>query len=170
MGNDRPLVVFVGPPAAGKSRVGRRVAKMLDAPFIDTDSVISKEHGPIPEIFEEHGEAYFRDLERVAIINALTQSAVVALGGGAVVDPDTRKDLGDQRVVLVTISADKVAPRLNPDKRPLLTGGLESWKALVEQRQPWYEEVADVVFDTSSEPLDHIALQVVQWVEQELGT
>lgn len=163
----RPLVVLVGPPAAGKSRVGKRVAKMLDAPFIDTDSVISAEHGAISDIFHEHGEPYFRSLERQAVKDALGQPAVVALGGGAVVDPDTRADLAKQRVVLVTISADKVAPRLNPAKRPLLGDGLESWKALVEQREPWYQEVSDVSFDTSLEPLDHVAEQIVHWIEQD---
>lgn len=169
MAEHRPLVVLVGPPAAGKSRVGKRIAKMLDAPFVDTDSVISSEHGPIPDIFHEHGEPYFRVLERAAVKEALTQPAVVALGGGAVIDADTRADLATQRVVLLTISAEKVASRLNPAKRPLLGDGLESWKALVEQRAPWYQEVSDIEFDTSREPLDHVAQQIVQWVEQERG-
>ncbi len=167
MAIEHPLVVFVGPPAAGKSRLGKRVAKMLDVAFVDTDSVIIDQHGPISDIFEQHGEEYFRELERHAVIDALTKPAVVALGGGAVINPNTRSDLAAQRVALVTISADKVASRLNPGKRPLLTDGLESWKALVEQRQPWYDEVADVVFDTSIEPMDHIAQQIVQWIERE---
>ncbi|MDO8338165.1 MAG: shikimate kinase, partial [Microcella sp.] len=83
-----PVVVLIGPPAAGKSRVGKRVARILDLPVIDTDKVIAAEHGPIPEIFAAHGEPHFRALERAAVVDALRERAVVSLGGGAVLDAD----------------------------------------------------------------------------------
>jgi shikimate kinase len=165
MTKDHPVVVLVGPPAAGKSRIGKRVAKMMGVPFVDTDSMIVSQHGPIVEIFEQHGEPYFRELERGAVIEALGTSAVVALGGGAIIDPDTRADLKDQLVVLVTISEEAVSTRLGTAKRPLLKDGLESWTQLVASRTPWYEEVATVTFDTSHQSIDHVAQQVALWLE-----
>jgi shikimate kinase len=167
MGASRPSVVLVGPPAAGKSRVGKRVARILGVPFLDTDSTIVAVHGPIVDIFEAHGEPHFRALERHAVIEALRQPGVVALGGGAVINADTRADLSQHRVVLVTISENAVADRLGTGKRPLVKDGLESWKKLVEPRWPWYHEVSDISFDTSVQSLDHIAEQIAQWIERE---
>jgi shikimate kinase len=165
MSGVKPLVVLVGPPAAGKSRVGKRVAKILDVPFIDTDTLITRAHGPIMDIFEEHGEEYFRALEREAIVEALAQSAVVALGGGAVVNEQTRQDLVGHSVALITISEDAVAGRLNTSKRPLLQDGLASWKMLADARSSFYDEVSSVVFDTSHQSIDHVAEQVAAWIE-----
>jgi shikimate kinase len=165
MQDTRPVVVLVGPPAAGKSRIGKRVAKIMGVPFLDTDSMVVAEHGPIVDIFDTHGEAHFRALERDAVLKALGHNAVVALGGGAIIDPDTRSDLKSLLVVLVTISEDAVSHRLGTGKRPLLTNGLESWKNLVSARAPWYEEVATVTFDTSHQSIDHVAEQVALWLE-----
>lgn len=162
-----PLVVLVGPPAAGKTRLGKRVAKILGVDFLDTDALVASRYGPIPEIFATEGEASFRAKERVAVMDALATSGVVALGGGAVIDPDTRADLRSQKVALVTISADAVSPRLNSTKRPLLKGGLEAWVSLVAERTPWYEDVASASFDTSSTPLDTVAEEIVEWVRSE---
>ena len=68
---DKPVLVLVGPPAAGKSRLAKRVAKLLDVPLVDTDQVVVAAHGPIRDIFAQQGEAYFRTLERFAVIAAL---------------------------------------------------------------------------------------------------
>ena len=165
MAQSQPVVVLVGPPAAGKSRIGKRVAKIMDLPFLDTDAVIVAQHGPIVDIFDSQGEDYFRELERHAVIEALSQHAVVALGGGAVIDPDTRSDLHGLPVVLVTISEDAVSHRLGTGKRPLVQDGVESWKQLVTARTPWYQEVATVTFDTSHQSIDHVAEQVALWLE-----
>ncbi len=64
---DPLTLVLVGPMAAGKTSVGRRVARRLGVAFVDTDKRIVAAHGPIPAIFAEHGEAHFRDLERAAV-------------------------------------------------------------------------------------------------------
>jgi shikimate kinase len=162
-----PLVVLVGPPAAGKTRLGKRVSKLLGVDFVDTDAVIASRYGPIPALFHAEGEASFREKERAAVIEALTTHGVVALGGGAVINPDTRADLRSKRVALISISADAVAPRLDSSKRPLLAGGLESWVSLVEARTPWYDEVASATFDTSSTPLDTVAQNIVEWITSE---
>lgn len=163
----RPLVVLVGPPASGKTRIGKRLTALLDSEFHDTDRMISAEHGPIPEIFSRHGEEYFRELERHAVVEALGRDGVVSLGGGAVIREDTRHDLAGRTVALITISAEAVAPRLNNDKRPLLAGGLEAWMSLVAARQAWYDEVADATFDTSHRAADDVAADIARWLNQE---
>ena len=162
----KPTVVFVGPPAAGKSRVARRVAALLDEPYLDTDTAIVVEHGPIASIFQTHGEEYFRELERTGVKKALETPGVVALGGGAIINPDTRADLAGHRVALITISAEAVEPRLNPEKRPLLSD-LASWVALVDARKDWYEAVAKKTFDASHRKIDELASEVVEWIKED---
>ena len=167
MAQAAPLVVLVGPPAAGKTRLGKRVSKLLGVEFLDTDALVASRYGPIPALFAAEGEASFREKERAAVVEALASTGVVALGGGAVVNPDTRADLGSHRVALVSITAEAVEPRLNSSKRPLLTGGLESWVSLVAARTEWYDEVATATFDTSTTPLDTVAENIVEWIKSE---
>ncbi len=88
-----PLAVFIGPMGAGKTRIGKRVARALEVPFTDTDKVIVAAHGPIADIFDQHGEPHFRALERDVVHEALTGGGVVSLGGGAVLDPGTQQTL-----------------------------------------------------------------------------
>jgi shikimate kinase len=167
MAQAAPLVVLVGPPAAGKTRLGKRVSKLLGVEFLDTDALVASRYGPIPALFAAEGEASFREKERAAVVEALASTGVVALGGGAVVNPDTRADLRSHRVALVSITTEAVEPRLNSSKRPLLTGGLESWVSLVAARTEWYDEVAAATFDTSTTPLDTVAENIVEWIKSE---
>lgn len=155
-------IALIGPPAAGKSRVGKRLAKLLDLPYVDTDAVVVAGHGPIAEIFAEHGEPYFRALEREAVADALRRPGVVSLGGGAVLDPDTQADLGTARVVLLTVRPEAIAKRITNGKRPLVTD-LESWKRLVASRADLYASLADYTADTSSRPIDTIVAEIAQW-------
>jgi len=160
-----PVVVLIGAPGAGKTRLGKRIARLLDVPFIDTDKRIVAEHGPIAEIFANHGEPHFRSIERATVAAALREGAVVALGGGAVLDADTQNDLERHRVVQLTVSAEAVAQRIAGDKRPLVTG-VDAWSALVATRLPIYDRLANRTFDTSSLPLDHIAADIVGWIQE----
>ena len=162
----RPYLVLIGAPAAGKTRLGKRVAKLLSVPFIDTDKRIVARHGVIAEIFAEHGEAHFRQLERDEVVTALHESAVVALGGGAVLDVQTQRDLAGHRVVMLTVSAQAVEARITSGKRPLVAG-IDSWKALVESRRELYEKLSTRTFDTSHRPLDEIAADIVSWIKEE---
>jgi len=159
-------IVFIGPPAAGKSRVGRRLAARLGRPFTDTDKAVVAVHGPIPQIFAEHGERHFRALEREAVASALEGGGVVSLGGGAVLDEDTRRDLATATVVLLTIEADAVRSRIGNGKRPLVTD-LDSWKRLVTERMPLYESLATRTVDTTSRPVDGIVEELARWIEEE---
>jgi len=163
---DPLTLVLVGPMAAGKTSVGRRVARRLGVAFIDTDKRIVATHGPIPGIFEEHGEAHFRDLERAAVVEALAEGGVISLGGGAVTQAATRDLLRRHPVVFLTVSADAVADRLRGGNRPLLAGEedpVERWKKIFEERRGWYAEVASTTFDTSRRPMQKIADEIVAW-------
>lgn len=159
-----PLVVLIGPPAAGKSRVGKRLGRILEAPFIDTDTQIVAEHGPIPEIFATRGEAAFRAIEADAVADALRQSgAVVSLGGGAVMTPRVAEAVHGLPVVLLTITPEAAAERLDPETRPLVRDGIGAWIDLVAGRMPTYTALAAATWDTSSRPIDHIAEEIAEW-------
>lgn len=165
---DPRALVFVGPMGAGKTSIGRRVARRLEMTFTDTDKVVSAAHGPIPEIFAEHGEAHFRALEREAVLESLSGGGVVALGGGAVLDARTRDALRAHRVALLAVDPRVVRGRLSGGTRPLLTGEedpVERWSRIAAERAPLYDEVADAVFDTSKGPLQAVVDAVVKWVE-----
>ena len=143
-------IVLVGPMGAGKSRVGQRLAASVGAPFVDTDLRIAERYGPIDEIFDREGEEYFRIVEREVVAEALREEAVISLGGGAVLHPDTRDDLAGLAVVWLQVSREAVRPRLAGGNRPLIAeGGLDRWSAVLEQRRPLYEAVADLSIDTS---------------------
>jgi len=161
-----PLVVLIGPPAAGKTRVGKRVARILDAPFIDTDRAIAAQHGPIPTIFAERGEAAFREIEAGAVAQALQRRAVVSLGGGAVMTPGVAVGLASAPVVLLTVSAEAAAERLDPETRPLVREGIGAWVDLVATRMPTYASLAAATWDTSSRPIDLIADEIAEWTRE----
>jgi len=163
-----PLLVLIGPPGAGKTKVGKRVARALGVPFADTDKRIVAEHGPIADLFAEHGEGYFRALEREQVAECLAGEGVVSLGGGAILDPRTQADLRDRRVALIMVDEDAVADRIDGAKRPLLAhGGVAAWKALVEQRRHLYEALATRTFDSSRRSMDDVAAEVTEWLREE---
>ena len=167
---DQLSLVLVGPMAAGKTSVGRRVARKLGVPFVDTDKRVVAVHGPIPLIFEEHGESHFRALERAEVAEALRAGGVISLGGGAVTDPETRRLLLDQPVVFLTVTPAAVADRIQSGGRPLLAGDdpVGRWTQIFEERRDWYDEVASVTFDTSRRPMQRIADDIAAW-RRELG-
>jgi shikimate kinase len=157
-------VVLIGPPAAGKTRIGRRLAKRLDLPFVDTDQVIVAGHGSIAEIFARDGEAAFRAIEREVVHTAIAAGGVVSLGGGAVLDERTQADLKGHAVVLLTVSADAVATRIADARRPLVPNP-DAWRALVARRMPLYESLAGLEADTSHRPASAIVEEIAQWCE-----
>ncbi|HMM81837.1 MAG TPA: shikimate kinase [Terrimesophilobacter sp.] len=166
MTGSTPYLVVIGPPGAGKSVLGKIVAKLLRVPFVDTDRRIAAKHGPIATIFAERGEEWFRAAERIEVAHALTERAVVALGGGAVLNPDTQKELASVRVVHVTVSPEAVDSRIQGSTRPLLLGGIESWKRIVAERKDVYERLATRTVDTSDRPARSIAHELAEWVQR----
>ncbi|WP_345750207.1 shikimate kinase [Microbacterium rhizophilus] len=162
-------LVLVGPMGAGKSSIGRRLARALGARFRDTDSEIVKAHGPITQIFADHGEPRFRELEHEAVLAALGRGGVVALGGGAVTHAGTREALRAHHVILLTVEERVVAGRIRSQKRPLLNTGedpLDTWIRIRDAREPLYREVADVAFDTSHGPLQDVVTAIAEWAGQ----
>lgn len=156
-------VVLIGPPAAGKSRTGRRLARLLDASFADTDRLIQVEHGPIRDLFAERGEEAFRELEAEAVARAVREREIVSLGGGAVMHPSTQELLLGEGiwVVHLTVRADAVAERIANDKRPLIRS-VDDWRALVERRRPTYERLASLTVDTSFRPMRHVVDEMLE--------
>jgi len=161
----RALAVLVGPMASGKSKIGRRVANELRVDVIDTDKTIVAEFGAIADIFADQGEKAFRAIEREHVVRALSEPAIVSLGGGAVLDADTQHDLERLPVVYLTVTPEAVAWRINTDKRPLLAeNGLQRWKEIFAERRPIYERLASITIDTSSGRLDDMAANIAQWI------
>ncbi|TVR99445.1 MAG: shikimate kinase [Rhodospirillales bacterium] len=160
-------VVLIGLMGAGKSSVGRRLAKRLGLAFVDSDDEIAEAAGcSIPEIFARFGEPAFRDGERRVIARLLSADAqVLATGGGAFMNDETRA-LIRRRGISVWLRADldtlvqRTARRAG--ERPLLNGSNPRpvLEKLMAERHPIYAE-ADVVVDTGTEPPDDTASRVL---------
>ena len=159
------MIFLYGPSGSGKTSLGGVLAEQLRLPFVDLDQEIVKEAGlSIPEIFVQRGEAGFRQVEKSILGQALRESRqVVALGGGALLDPENRQNVeANGQVVCLTASLDQLVQRLGfePDSRPLLAGdaSLRLQKLLAERGEHYASFPIQV--DTGNQPLDEIARQV----------
>ena len=164
----KPQNVFlVGPMGAGKSAVGRQLARMLHLAFIDSDDEIEARTGvDIAFIFEKEGEEGFRQRES-RVIDELTQreGIVLATGGGAVIDPANRNTLGARGFViyLYTSVEQQLSRTKKGRERPLLENGNrhEILAELMETRDPWYREIADLVVDTDGRKVKAVAAEIL---------
>ena len=160
-----PRVVLVGPPGSGKTATGSAVAALLGVAFHDTDAAIEAAEGrSIGDIFVLDGEPAFRALERAEVARALADEAgVVALGGGAPVDPATEPLLAGHTVVFLDVGIADAARRIGLDRsRPLLAvNPRASWVRLMGERRPVYERVATHVVDTAGRTVEDVAAEVV---------
>lgn len=161
-------VFLVGPMGAGKSAVGRQLARMLHLEFIDSDDEIEARTGvDIPFIFEKEGEDGFRERES-RVIDELTRrdGVVLATGGGAVIEAANRNHLGARGFVvyLYTTVEQQLSRTQRGRERPLLENGdpREILTALMEKRDPWYREVADLVVDTDGRKVKAVANEVLE--------
>ena len=150
-------IVLVGLMGSGKSSIGRRLASRLSMDFADADSEIETAAGcSIADFFERHGEPAFRAGERRVIARLLDNGPrVLATGGGAFIDPDTRRLLADKAVtVWLSAELDLLVKRCaRRDTRPLLRAGdpREILAALMEERYPIYGQ-ADITVETDDGP------------------
>ena len=167
----RPRVVLVGPMGAGKTTVGRRLAERWQTGFRDTDQDIESTQGTsVSDIFVDLGEPHFRELEREAVLAALQgHSGVLAVGGGAVLDPGTRAALEGHQVVFLRVGLSDAAQRVGLGvSRPLLLGNVRGqMKKLIDERTPVYESVATHVVDTDGLSVLEVVERVRSAVEDE---
>jgi len=156
-----PVLVLVGPPGAGKTTVGELVAARLGVPFADTDRLVEAGAGSsVADLFVQRGEPEFRVLERDAVRDALAgPPGVLALGGGAPLDPVTRDRLAGVPVVFLDVSAAGAAERVGMDRsRPLLLGNVRGQlRDLLAARRPVYEAVARVTVSTDQLNAEQVA-------------
>jgi shikimate kinase len=158
-------IVLVGPMGVGKTTIGKRLAKELKMPFVDTDALITKVHGDIAEIFERVGESGFREIEEDVVMSQLASRSVVATGGGAVLSSRTREAMTVASVVYLFTDGRHIANRLSKGNRPLLKNGASDWRAIYESRKRFYEQVADITVDTSGLSL----ADTVQVIKEKIG-
>jgi shikimate kinase len=136
----------------GKSTVGRLLAQRLGVGYRDTDDdIVAAQGRTIADIFVDDGEGAFRAIEKQAVRTALTgHDGVLALGGGAILDADTRALLAGQRVVYLSMDVEEAVRRtgLNAARPLLAVNPRRQWRELMEARRHLYEEIATAVVPT----------------------
>jgi shikimate kinase len=159
-----PVAVLIGPPGAGKSTVGPLLAALLGAEFTETDAMVEETAGkPVSDIFITDGEPAFRGLERAAVAAALSQHpGIVALGGGAVMDPQTRQRLAGHRVVYLQTGFAAAVRRVGLDSpRPLLIGNPRGrMRELLAERVGVYAALARITVVTDDRDPQEIADEI----------
>jgi shikimate kinase len=168
-GRPGPRVVLVGPMGAGKTTVAELLAARWSVEMRDTDRDVEAAAGKqIAEIFVDEGEERFRALERAAVLEALdAHRGVLALGGGAVLHPETRAALGGHRVVFLSVGLSDAVKRVGLGVgRPLVLGNVRARiKALLDERLPVYTSVATFTVDTDGRTPEDVAAEVAAAVE-----
>ncbi len=157
-------VAIVGYMGSGKTTLGRLLARALSLEFVDLDRVIVRSAGKgIPQIFAEHGEKHFRDLEHNALLRTLDGGtpSVVACGGGTVVRPDNRTLLRDVTTVFLREDTEVLYQRTRGTDRPLRAASLEEFELRYAERLPLYREVADIEVEADGRPPAMVAEEVL---------
>ncbi|MFH9940834.1 shikimate kinase [Streptomyces murinus] len=164
-----PRLVLVGPMGVGKSTVGRLLAERLDVGYRDTDDdIVAAEGREISEIFVDEGEEHFRALEKAAVATALAEHrGVLALGGGAVLDADTRALLAPHPVVYLSMDVEEAVRRtgLNVARPLLAVNPRKQWRELMEARRHLYEEVATAVITTDGRTPEEVTQAALDALE-----
>jgi shikimate kinase len=164
----RRSIVLVGMMGAGKSSIGRRLSARLGIPFVDADTEIESAAGmTIPEIFQMHGEPYFRAGEARVVARLLDgEPGVLATGGGAVMDPHTRELIAEKSVsIWLNADIDVLVKRTKRrSDRPLV----DKIKDLLPVREPLYAQ-SDITIHSRDEPHDNIVDDIVAALAKRLG-
>jgi shikimate kinase len=161
-------IFLIGPMGAGKSAVGRQLAKLLHLSFVDSDDEIETRTGvDIPFIFEKEGEDGFRKREAKVIDDlSAMESVILATGGGAVVDPQNRSRLGARGFVvyLYTTVDQQLARTQKGRERPMLANGdsRNILEDLMAVRDPLYREIADLTVETDGRKVKAVASEILE--------
>jgi len=157
-----PRIVLIGPPGAGKSFIGSALSRKLKMGFADTDTLIEEDQGKsVSQIFIDDGEETFRAIEQRICLSAFEkEDGILALGGGAVLDPITRAalvQLGSE-VIFLDVSLKVAAPRIgfNRDRPLLLNNPRQKWQELMDNRRPIYEEVSTLHYQTGDQSVAEV--------------
>jgi shikimate kinase len=172
-GGSAPVAILIGPPGAGKSTVGPLLAELLGTEFTDTDAIVEQVAGkPVSDIFVSDGEDAFRAMERAAVRQGVdTYPGVLALGGGAVMDPATQQLLAGQRVVYLETGFAAATQRAGlTGARPLLLGNPRArMRELLAQRLPVYESLAWLTVTTDDREPQEIADEIAATIGERLA-
>ena len=167
-------VVLIGPPGAGKSTIGKALAKEIATEFIDSDSEIERITGKkISDIFVEEGEAVFRKTE-VEVVTALLDGfeGVIALGGGAPINTQIQEALTgvDYPVIFIDVSISQAANRIgfNKDRPLLLINPRQQWMNLMSERRPIYEKLASQTVNSDSQKPHEVAQLISEKLKAKL--
>ncbi|TWS25821.1 shikimate kinase [Tsukamurella sputi] len=159
-----PAAILIGPPGAGKTTIGRRLARALRVDFLDVDEEIERREGrSIPQIFAGDGEPAFRAIEEEVVADVVAHHpGVVSLGGGAVLSETTRTLLRRHQVVYLELTEEEGIRRTVGSSRPLLKGDdpAAAYRALMARRTPIYRELATIRVSTVGRAPSSVVRQV----------
>ena len=171
-------IILIGYRGSGKSTVGSRLASQMRRRFVDTDDLIESKEGQISDIVKSRGWDYFRAIEK-RIVEEISQedNLVIALGGGAVLDPDNIVNL-ERNGFIIWLKADREVLRKRMDldprtfaSRPTLTGkgALEELDEMIAYRNPFYDKAAKIQFDTSALDVEAVVENILTVLKEKMG-
>jgi shikimate kinase len=167
-------IVLIGPPGAGKTSIGKALSKELELDFIDSDAEIERISGKtISEIFVDQGEAVFRKTEVETVTRILAEfEGVVALGGGAPINPEIQKVLlnSEYPVIFIDVSISQAANRIgfNKDRPLLMINPRQQWLHLMSERRPIYEKLATITVSSDNSKPAEVAKTITDKIVSKL--
>jgi shikimate kinase len=167
-------IVLIGPPGAGKTSIGKALSKELGLAFIDSDAEIERISGKtISEIFVDQGEAVFRKNEVETVTRILAEfEGVVALGGGAPINPEIQKVLlnSEYPVIFIDVSISQAANRIgfNKDRPLLMINPRQQWLHLMSERRPIYEKLATITVSSDNSKPSEVAKTITDKIVSKL--
>ncbi len=167
-------IVLIGPPGAGKTSIGKALSKEIGLAFIDSDAEIERISGKtISEIFVDQGEAVFRKTEVETVTRILAEfEGVVALGGGAPINPEIQKVLlnSEYPVIFIDVSISQAANRIgfNKDRPLLMINPRQQWLHLMSERRPIYEKLATITVSSDNSKPAEVAKTITEKIVSKL--